>query len=277
MDYKMIVTDLDGTLLNDNKKISKEDVFVLNKLHNKGIQIVIATGRNYYMAKRLIEQIINLNPVILANNGAIARKSETNEVLEQNYLNYNCFEKIYHRGLKYGLNPVLHVDEYSSGYDIIYESENFEEIYLGYIKKDDARAKRKKFTPNEINNILSVCYLSDFEKLYEFYCEMKKDNNYNFNSLCNRNIGKKAMLEFLHLDGCKWKAVKKLANNLNVKPESIVSFGDDNNDIEMLKNSGLGISMINGTQECISAGNKISEFDNNNSGISHELIKLFNI
>lgn len=277
MDYKMIVTDLDGTLLNDNKKISEDDVFVLNKLHNKDVQIVIATGRNYFMAKNLIKQIGNLNPVILANNGAIIRKSETDEVLEKNYLNYKYFEEIYRHGLKYGLNPVLHVDEYLNGYDIIYEYENIEEVYLGYIKKDDHRTKLKKFTPDEINNILSVCYLADFHKVHGFYNEMRKVNNGKFNSFYNLNVGKRTMLEFLHPDGCKWRAIKKFSEGLNIKPESIISFGDDNNDIEMLKNSGIGIAMINGTDECIKAGDKTSEFDNNNSGVSHELRKFFHI
>lgn len=277
MNYKMIVTDLDGTLLNDDKKISDEDVFVLNRLHNKGVQIVIATGRNYFMAKNLITQIKNINPVILANNGAIIRKSETDEVLEQNYLNYKFFEEIYQQGLKYELNPIIHVDEYLNGYDIIYENENIDEVYLGYIKNGDRRTKLKKFTQNEINNILSVCYLSDLQELHNFYNEINKINDGKFNSICNLNIGKRAMLEFLHLDGCKWRALKKYAESLNIEPESIISFGDDNNDIEMLKNSGLGISMINGSRDCIKAGDKTSEFDNNNSGVSKEIRKYFHI
>ena len=277
MCFKMVVTDLDGTLLNNDKKISDKDIYTLNKLNKNGIKIVVATGRNYFMAKNLTEQIKNIDPVILANNGAVVRRSNTDELIEYNYLNSNVFEEIYKRGIKYDLYPVLHVDEYVNGYDMIYEHEDFEEIYLGYIRKDDMRAKKVKFTPKDIKNILSVCYLEEFSKLNDFSIEMNELNNGQFNSICNRNISNRALLEFLHVDGCKWRALKKYADSINIKPDEIISFGDDNNDIELIMNSGLGISMKNGTENVIKAGKRVSEFDNNNSGVSYELSKLFNI
>lgn len=277
MAYKMIVTDLDGTLLNDDKKISDKDVEMLNKLNDKGIEIVVATGRNYFMAKNLTEQIKNINPVILANNGSIARRSNTDELMEYNYLNSDVFEKIYKHGLKYNLHPVLHVDEYYNGYDMIYENENLQEVYLGYIRKDDVRAKLIQFKPKEIKNILSVCYLEEFNKLYDFSIEMEKINEGHFNIICNRNISKRALLEFLHKDGCKWRALKKYADSINIKPKEIISFGDDNNDLELIINSGIGISMKNGTKNCKKVSKIITEFDNNNSGVSYELSKIFKI
>ncbi|MDD2494478.1 MAG: Cof-type HAD-IIB family hydrolase [Tissierellia bacterium] len=275
--YKMVVTDLDGTLLNDEKKISEKDIYTLNKLHDKGVKIVVATGRNYFMAKNLTQQIKNIDPIILANNGAIVRRSNTDEVIGYNYLKPDIFEKIYELGIEFGLYPVLHVDEYLNGYDMIYEKENFEETYLGYIKKDDIRAKHKDFNANILTNILAVCYLEEFEKLNEFYNEINKFNKGEFNSICNKNISKRALLEFLHVDGCKWRALEKYIKTLNIEPEEIISFGDDNNDIEMLKNSGVGVAMKNGTEEVLKAGKIISEYDNNNFGVSVELNKLFNI
>jgi len=273
----MVVTDLDGTLLNNDKKISDKDIYTLNKLNKNGIKIVVATGRNYFMAKNLTEQIKNIDPVILANNGAVVRRSNTDELIEYNYLDSNVFEEIYKRGIKYDLYPVLHVDEYVNGYDMIYEHEDFEEIYLGYIRKDDMRAKKVKFTPKDIKNILSVCYLEEFSKLNDFSIEMNELNNGQFNSICNRNISNRALLEFLHVDGCKWRALKKYVDSINIKPDEIISFGDDNNDIELIMNSGMGISMKNGTENVIKVGKRVSEFDNNNSGVSFELSKLFKI
>jgi Cof subfamily protein (haloacid dehalogenase superfamily) len=273
----MIVTDLDGTLLNDEKKISDKDIKMLNKLNNSGIEIVVATGRNYFMAKNLTDQIKNINPVILANNGAVARKSNTDERMEFNYLNSDVFEEIYKCGLKYNLHPVLHVDEYENGYDMIYENENLGEIYLGYITKDDARTKRVKFNSKGMKNILSVCYLAEFDKLSDFNVEMDGINKGRFNAICNRNISERALLEFLHVDGCKWRALKKYADSLNINSNEIISFGDDNNDLELIINTGMGISMINGTENCKKVAKKISERDNNNSGVSYELSRLFKI
>lgn len=277
MKFKMVVTDLDGTLLNNEKKISDKDVYTLNKLYENGIKIVIATGRNYFMAKNLTEQIKNLNPVILANNGAVVRHSDTDKLIEFNYLDSKVFEEIYNCGLRYNLNPVIHVDEYMNGYDIIYEHENTEETYLGYVKNDDIRSKRIKFSPNDINKILAVCYLEEYNKLIDFSNEMNTINNNRFNSICNRNISKRALLEFLHVDGCKWRSLKKYIDSINIKPDEIISLGDDNNDIELIIRSGIGIAMKNGTVDVKNAGRIISEYDNNNSGVSFELARLFKL
>jgi len=277
MSYKMVVLDLDGTLLDDEKRISEKNIYMLNELKNMGIEIVIATGRNYYMAKQLTENIDFISPVILANNGAIIRRSHNDELLECNYLDASSFEKIYTEGLKHDLNPVIHVDEYKNGYDLIYEQENYEEAYWGYIKSDYKRAKLIKFDPMELKNILSVCYLDEYNKLCQFGQEMKEQNSGKFHTICNRNINKRALLEFLHKDGCKWTALEKYVNTININSDEIIAIGDDNNDLELILNSGMGIAMKNGTDECKCAANKISEYDNNNSGVYYALSEIFKI
>ena len=277
MNYKMLALDLDGTLLNDEKQISDKNIKILNKLHDSNVEIVIATGRNYYMAKELIYKIKNVQPVILANNGAVVRRSGNNELLDFNYLDAFEFEKIYVHGLRYDLNPVLHVDEYFNGYDLIYERDDYEEAYKGYIKKDYSRAKLIKFIPNEINNILSVCYFDEYSRLFSFVEEMKGKVSNKYGMVCSRNISDRALLEFLHPDGSKWTALKKYAKSRNVAPNEIITMGDDNNDIDMLKHSGLGIAMKNGTKETAEAAMKVSRYNNNDSGIYYELSEILGL
>ena len=277
MKYKMVVLDLDGTLLDDNKQISEKNIYILNELHKNGVIVIIATGRNYYMAKLLTEKIKTVSPVILANNGAIIRRSHNDELIECNYLDTASFREIYEAGLKRGLNPVVHVDEYFNGFDLIYERENLDEVYRGYIKKDYHRARQRSFEPDNIKNILSVCYFEEFSKLSDFSLEMKEINSGKFHTICNRNISQRALLEFLHSDGCKWTALKKYADKINISADEILSIGDDNNDIELIINSGMGIAMKNATEECIKASNFISKFDNNNNGVYYTLSEIFEI
>lgn len=277
MKYKMVVLDLDGTLLDDDKQISEKNIRILDELYKSGVIITIATGRNYYMAKGLTDKLKSISPVILANNGAIIRRSHNDEILEKSYLDAAAFKKIYDAGIKRGLNPVVHVDEYKNGYDIIYERENYEETYLGYIKKDYPRARLKKFETDNLKNILSVCYFDEYSKLSDFGLEMKESNNGEYNTICNRNISQRALLEFLHNEGCKWKALKKYVNDINIKTDEILAIGDDNNDIEMILNAGMGIAMKNATEECRNSSKLISKFDNNNSGVYYVLSEIFEI
>lgn len=276
MKYKMVVLDLDGTLLDDEKLISDKNAYILNELHNKGIHIVIATGRNYYMAKSLTEKIKSVEPVILANNGAAVRRYVNDEFIESNYLDFTIFQDIYTLGLKYNLNPVIHVDEYYEGYDIIYECKNYEEVYLGYIKKDYKRAKYKKFNDDKISNILSVCYFNDYQKLVDFKNEIEKMPG-EFNIILNQNISNWSLLELLNVNGCKWHALKKYINSLGINENQVISIGDDNNDIELIKNSGLGIAMKNATDNLKYAADYISRLSNNESGIYYELSEIFEI
>ncbi len=276
MDYKMVVLDLDGTLLNDEKTISDKNVYILNKLHKQGIHIVIATGRNYYMAKILTERLILTKPVILANNGAVVRRYVNDEFIESNYLDYSLFEKIYELGLKHNLNPIIHVDEYHQGYDLIYECENYEEAYLGYIKNDFKRTKHKRFKEEEINNILSVCYFNEYNKLINFKNEIEKIPG-EFNIILNQNLRSQSLLELLNINGCKWCALKKYIDGLGIDKNQVIAIGDDNNDIELIANSGLGIAMKNATDGIKYAADLISRFSNNESGVYYELSEIFKI
>ncbi len=276
MDCKMVVLDLDGTLLNDEKTISDKNAHILNELHKQGVHIVIATGRNYYMAKISIEGIKLTEPVILANNGAVVRRYVNDEFIESNYLDFSIFEKIYEQGLKHGLNPIIHVDEYHKGYDIIYECENYEEVYRGYIKKDYKRTKHQKFKEEEIKNILSVCYFNEYQKLLEFKNEIEKIPG-EFNIILNQNLRNWSLLELLNINGCKWRALKKYIDSIGIDAAQVIAMGDDNNDIELIKNSGFGIAMKNATDKLKNAADSISRFSNDESGVYYELSEIFKI
>lgn len=275
MKYKMVVLDLDGTLLNDEKLISDKNAYILHQLHNRGIHIVIATGRNYYMAKNLTEGLKTLEPIIMANNGAVVRHYN-DEFIESNYLDFSIFKSIYEVGLKYNLNPIIHVDEYHEGYDLIYECENYEDVYLGYIKKDYDRARHRNFNGDSINNILSVCYFNDYEKLIPFKNDIEKIPS-QFNIILNQNLSKWALLELLNKDGCKWAALKKYIDYIGIEEKHVLTIGDDNNDTEMIKNAGLGIAMKNATDNLKDSADYTSIYDNNESAVYYELSKIFEI
>lgn len=68
-----------------------------------------------------------------------------------------------------------------------------------------------------------------------------------------------------HVD--KWKAVKHIAAENAVCVDNIISFGDAYNDIELLKNSGIGVCMINGVKEAKDVADYVTDYDNNEDGV----------
>lgn len=272
--YKLIAIDLDGTLLDDNKNIPKENLETINKLIRKGYEVVIATGRRYWSAKELTKEIDGYITII-ANNGNIVRNSLNDEVIVAKYLDYKDYRLIIEEGRKRGLHPVVHIDDFEKGVDILVEPNR---DYGDYIKKANRYREVGSYLDIDNHNILVVVYADTKDKLYPFYEHIRTNypKNYNIHMMENLQLVE-AMVEIMNPLGSKWITLKEYANTLNIKPEEIIAIGDDNNDIEMIMNSGLGIAMKNGSERVKSVAKIITKNDNNNSGVAFELKRVLNI
>lgn len=276
MEYKLVVLDLDGTLLQENKEISKRTIEYLSELKKNDIDVVIATGRSYYHGKKLIEPLKE-DMIILSNNGSIARHTSNDEVIFASYLSEKKSENIIKESIRQGFNPILHVNEFNTGYDLVIEKDPYDSSYHGYMTKDNIRFKKIKLSELKYDKILSVCLTGEFNELETFRKNVINKYPNTYNSFTSRNLKIRALLEFLDLRGCKWEGIKRYAKSKNINREEIISIGDDNNDIELIKKSGLGIAMKNGTTEIKNIADKITRYDNNSDGVVQELQKYFNI
>ena len=69
----------------------------------------------------------------------------------------------------------------------------------------------------------------------------------------------------------KWTAVRHIAKENDIPIKNIISFGDAHNDIELLRNSGIGVCMINGVKDAKDWADYITDYDNNENGVYHFL------
>ncbi len=278
MKYKLIAIDLDGTLLDDEKNISMEDRNVLKKLLDKGYEIVIATGRRYWSAKRFVRDVNN-GLVILANNGNIVRRSKDDTVLIKKYLNVKDFHTLLNEGRKKGLYPIVHVDNYYEGYDILIELDRNNPKYGDYMTFNTERYKQ---VDNLLNvkepKVLTVVYVGKKDELKGFCRRINEKYPKKYSSHIIYNITSSGgLLEMMHPLGCKWLSLKEYAEKIGISREEIIAIGDDNNDIEMIKKSGLGIAMKNGTEMVKKSADIITEKTNNESGLAHILKKVLEL
>ena len=125
---------------------------------------------------------------------------------------------------------------------------------------------------------MAIVYANTKNTLYPFYKEIKAKypNIYNTHIMENMDLSE-AMLEIMHPLGSKWLSLAEYAKSLNIKPEEIISIGDNNNDICMVENSGLGIAMKNGSQRLKEVANITTKKDNNESGVAFELKRVLSI
>lgn len=276
--YKLIAIDLDGTLLDSKKEISFDNLKLVNRLIQNGYEIVIATGRRYWSAKELTKHL-DSHITILANNGNIVRNSEDDKVIISKYLDKDDFKIILQEGKKRGLHPIIHVDYYDEGYDIIIEMDRNHEGYYNYLKMTDGRFRQfdldEKF---ELDKVLAMVYAGYREPLMEFHLKIIEKYPERFNSHVMENIEiAEAMLEIMNPSGNKWKTLEEYAKSKGIRKEEIIAIGDDNNDVEMIANAGLGIAMKNGSKLAKEAAKIVTEKDNNNSGLAYELKKILMI
>lgn len=276
--YRLIAIDLDGTLLDDKKTIPEENSRIICEMIDKGYEVVIATGRRYWSAKQFIKDI-DSPLIILANNGNIVRETKNDEIIIKKYLDLEDFKMLIKAGKKRGLSPIVHVDNYDEGYDIIIEMDKTHKGYNNYLSPDEKRYRRvENYLELDDDKILAVIYAGNKKDMESFYFDINERYPKKYNSHVMENIQvTEALLEIMNPLGCKWLSLQEYAKQKGIKDSEIIAIGDDNNDIQMIKNAGCGIAMKNASEQVKKVADIITEKDNNESGLAFELRRVLKI
>lgn len=235
MRYKIVVSDLDGTLLNSQHRISDYTVSTIRKLEKKGIKFVIATGRHYEDAKYFFNQI-GVAKYLISGNGSFIHSENWNEIGR---------ESIDRKLIKTLLE--LEVEEGTSR--SIYKGKDWytDRIVQDYIDFH----KESKYSP-QISNLdkfknveaEKIFFINPNRKVIEKL--EKKMKNLELDKYLNIATSQPTCLEIMSKKANKGEALKTLLKYENIDFKEIISFGDALNDKEMLENSGMGIIMGNG-------------------------------
>ena len=100
--YRMVVTDLDGTLLNNKKQVSEANVKAIQNLKDQNITFVMATGRSDVMTRAYTKQLKNID-IVIGCDGAVIRNIRTGEILYENHLRSETCHTTFEICKKYGL------------------------------------------------------------------------------------------------------------------------------------------------------------------------------
>ncbi len=275
MGYKMICIDMDGTLLNSRKKISEYNKKIIKAVHDKGIEIVVTTGRLYNNAA-YFSKLLGVDSPVIAANGAIVMDQKTNEVIYEQEIpknvclemlevlirnkisfHFNTMGTIYCSDLftqmatKVYMKKQLHFEELKIKYKVIKGIENWKKVFdieQGKIAKCIAASPKKEKVAklrSELDNLGTVTSFASGEHSIEV--------NYNCVSKAN--------------------AIKVLINKYGITKDELMCIGDNENDISMLEYAGLGIAMGNASAKVKSVANYISD-TNNKDGVAKAIEKF---
>ena len=275
--FKAVCLDLDGTLLDDDKKISDRSFLLLDNLIENGIEVIIATGRHFYMVSDFLKPL-KRDIMVCANNGAMSRFKESNKLVNVEYVSNCKFLEIYNKALECGMNPYIYVDSFVDGYHLAIKDgqpkkSHFEENIVDKKIAVDSVRYFSQIDVKSLETVLCIAFLDQKERIDEFYEYFKDEEDLVKNMYFVPN-GKK-VLEFQSKKADKWIAITNYLKSKNISLSEVVSFGDEFNDKSMVKNSGMGFAMKNGIEELKSLTNNITEFTNNEDGVYFELKKIF--
>lgn len=266
MKYKAIISDLDGTLLNGEHKISDYTKNVIKKIIDQGVKFIIATGRHHIDALCFKNQL-GANSYLVSANGSKVHDNENKEIIAHNISKELTKELL---DIKVSSDNIRGVYLGNNWYTEKYISQ-FEEYHV----ESGFKAQVIDFKELEGKEISKIFYISDnIEELSELEKTLKA--NKKFAERLDITASLDNCLEVMAKEATKGNAVLEILEREGILPEEAIAFGDGLNDKEMLQVVGKGIIMGN-------ASDKLKEFlpDYEIIGISsedaeaHYLEKLF--
>ena len=247
---KMVVTDIDGTIADKDANISKNVRESVKKLCDKGVKVVLATGRMFRATYPVLNDLGLDTPIISYQGGLVKEYKGEQKVL---YAKYTDKQKA-HEVIDYFRAKNIHINVYVN--DVLYV-ENDDEYIKKYIENrnivytvvDDL----KQVEMNGLHKVLGID--KDPEKIIRVTEELKEKYKNELYIICSTPY----FCEVSNLEASKAAALCFLRDYWGFKKEEVLSIGDQDNDIDMIEAAGIGVAMGNGTEKLKTAADFITK------------------
>lgn len=281
MSIKLVASDLDGTLVDHNNFIPSKNLDAIKSMHNKNIDFAICTGKTYSITKDICSKC-NASYGIFGNGTLIVDLSTGKEIYK-NLVNIEDFNSCYDIAKKNNLHVHIYTDDEvitealmymdlrnyilngsknteSINFKIVSNIKEYVNIHNSQIFKliissdkplDDIKDTIVKQIPLSINHI----------KKKNQYKDIIINKEYEYLDITPKNIGKGYALNYL-------------SNFLNVDTNDIMAIGDNVNDIDMLKNCGIGVTLSDSYDEIKKIATYTTENTVENSGFAEAVYKF---
>ena len=284
---KLIATDLDGTLLNEEHEVSKENIKAIQRAQEQGIEVIVATGRTYFDAVSICKKF-GLNTYLISYNGAAIHDKIGQEI----------------SSLTMGRDDVRYMVNWLEERDYYYEVSTNKKIYISSHAKEilHREAQRLKGTAFEVDSTYfeeiveqifsqnGMTPVKNYEEamdaeeaLYKVFCFSFDDKKRQI--AIDNFAGMKQFLmtssmtnnfELGNKDASKGNALKIVADRLGISLDKAMAIGDNYNDVSMMEIVGFSVAM--GTaKEDIKKLCSFVTYGNDKHGVAHAIEKFMSI
>lgn len=298
----MFITDLDGTLLNSNEDISRENIMAIKRLADMGIPFTVFTGREYHTAMPYIDKL-KINAPVVFHNGALILDGD-GSVIRKNMIESEKSVAIIEEAYRNLVNVVVYSD-FLELPDM--STENDPDHLTPYTPYLMSQKKRISFVDNMIEtikrregvaHIALTGYETNLKNVFDFVQKNYGDSvSSSYSSLMDdwgfhsyywdRYYGKAKLEEefgseldrwgLMYLSGpdvSKGAALDTVLERYSIKPEETAFIGDHYNDIPLMKKVGLPIAVSNASDE-VKKHCRLVVGSNNEHGVAQAINKVF--
>ncbi|MGM7722447.1 Cof-type HAD-IIB family hydrolase [Metabacillus sp. Hm71] len=259
MSYKMIVLDLDDTLLRDDHSISARTKQSLMEAQEMGVKVVLASGRPTFGMKHIAEELslAEYGSYILSFNGGKIINCRNLEEVFSSTLTPEAVCDLYHISRREDVFIHTYV-----GDEIVTETENpyttIESDLTGLpIRVVDS------FTKAVTEPVVKVLMVEAPKKLKDLESKLQAELESEFSVMRSKPY----FLEFTEKGVTKGTSLNQLIQLLGIKREEVIAIGDSYNDLAMIEFAGLGVAMGNAPEEIKEIANFVTD-TNMNDGVA---------
>ena len=268
--YKLLAVDMDGTLLNSQKKISPRNLNAINELLKRGVHVVTSTGRGVAELTDYRGDFKLMNYGILITGGLVYDFFKSQPITI-----HAVDEKTMFKLIDFGLEEraMIHLLTLTSSVAREQDIQNMSafdmQIYFDMFNRICLRVDDfKQYVHTHLNEVLKV----------NLYHRDKPSRDRNLERMKNLNLSitftESNNLEASPQGITKASGLIELCKFLNIDISETIAVGDGNNDKEILQTAGIGVAMGNSNDEI----KKIADFvtlDNDHDGIANVIEKFF--
>lgn len=238
-DFKLLVFDIDGTLVGPSHILDPYTRDILLKLRDFGIHITLATGKNLPATKQIADDLEIELPLVLSNGSII--ETRFGKINARSVLSFDVTKRVVEICEEKNTNLVIYIDN-----DIIMKKMNddiypiYNQVTYGIVEIGQWETIEDRYA--EVNKCLVIEQhqpqnLINLEKKFKQEIEDRSDIIFTSTKL----------LEVLPKGITKVTGIQRLIDSLGIKMSEVMAFGDYDNDIEMLNAAGLGVVVENGS------------------------------
>ncbi|UOQ45080.1 Cof-type HAD-IIB family hydrolase [Halobacillus salinarum] len=240
---QLIALDMDGTLVNSNGKVSKENRAAIQKAKDKGFHVVLSTGRSLVGCKAIAESLGESSYIVTINGGEIYNHNF--ELVERNLLDHKHVKRLWELKEKHDLHFWTSTVQglFNSKSPFEKEIEDYEWLKFGFDIEDD-----------EVREMV----LEELNQNDDLELTNSSPTNIEINA---QGINKAA-------------ALLKVSRWLDLSMDHVMAVGDSMNDIAMIREASIGIAMGNAQEKVKEAADWVTS-TNDEHGVAEAIESLF--